>query len=84
MGSRDSKFATATGSSACRARVMCLGRCRCCWNGPERSTSTPDHTRILSLGERALRKLIGEDAAVAAALLFNASKMMCVRLIKAN
>jgi len=43
-----------------------------------------DHTRILSLSEGALRKMIAEDSTVAAKLLFNVSKMLCVRLIKAN
>jgi hypothetical protein len=43
-----------------------------------------DHTRILSLSEGALRKMIVEDATVAAKLLLNLSKMLCVRLIKAN
>ena len=43
-----------------------------------------DQTRILSLSEGALRKMIAEDATVAAKLLLNVSKMLCVRLIKAN
>ena len=43
-----------------------------------------DHTRILSLSEGALRKMIAEDSTVAAKLLFYVSKMLCVRLIKAN
>lgn len=43
-----------------------------------------DGTRILSLSEGALRKMIAEDATVAAKLLLNLSKMLCVRLIKAN
>ena len=43
-----------------------------------------DGTRILSLSEGALRKMIAEDATVAAKLLLNVSKMLCVRLIKAN
>jgi hypothetical protein len=43
-----------------------------------------DHTRILSLSEGALRKMIAEDPTVAAKLLLNVSKMLCVRLIKAN
>jgi len=43
-----------------------------------------DDTRILSLSEGALRKMIAEDATVAAKLLFNLSKMLCVRLIKAS
>jgi CRP-like cAMP-binding protein len=43
-----------------------------------------DHARILSLSEGALRKMIVEDATVAAKLLLNVSKMLCVRLIRAN
>jgi CRP-like cAMP-binding protein len=43
-----------------------------------------DHTQILSLSEGALSKMIAEDSMVAAKLLFNVSKMLCVRLIKAN
>ncbi len=43
-----------------------------------------DQARILSLSEGALRKMIAEDATVAAKLLLNVSKMLCVRLIKAN
>jgi hypothetical protein len=43
-----------------------------------------DGTRILSLSEGALRTMIAEDATVAAKLLFNLSKMLCVRLIRAS
>jgi hypothetical protein len=43
-----------------------------------------NETRILSLSEGALRKMIAEDATVAAKLLLNLSKMLCVRLIRAN
>ena len=43
-----------------------------------------DGTRILSLSEGALRKMIAEDATVAAKLLLNLSKMLCVRLIRAS
>ena len=43
-----------------------------------------DGTRILSLSEGALRKMIVEDATVAAKLLLNISKMLCVRLVRAN
>jgi len=43
-----------------------------------------DHTRILSLSEGALRKMIAEDPTVAAKLLLNLSRMLCVRLIKAD
>jgi len=41
-------------------------------------------TRILSLSERALRTMIAEDATVAAKLLLNLSKMLCVRLVRAS
>ena len=41
-----------------------------------------DGTRVLSLSEGALRKMIAEDATVAAKLLLNVSKMLCVRLIR--
>jgi CRP-like cAMP-binding protein/GNAT superfamily N-acetyltransferase len=41
-------------------------------------------TRVLSLSERALRVLIAEDAAVAAKLLLNLSRHLCLRLIKAS
>jgi hypothetical protein len=40
--------------------------------------------KILSLSEGALRKMIAEDATVAAKLLLNLSKMLCVRLIRAD
>jgi GNAT superfamily N-acetyltransferase len=43
-----------------------------------------DQVRVLSLSEGALRKMIAEDATVAAKLLLNVSKMLCVRLLKAN
>ena len=43
-----------------------------------------DDTRILSLSEGALRKMIAEDPTVAAKLLLNLSRMLCVRLIKAD
>ena len=43
-----------------------------------------DNTRILSLSEGALRKMIAEDPTVAAKLLLNLSKMLCVRLIRAT
>jgi hypothetical protein len=43
-----------------------------------------DHTRILSLSEGALRNMIAEDPTVAAKLLLNLSRMLCVRLIKAD
>jgi GNAT superfamily N-acetyltransferase len=43
-----------------------------------------DASRVLSLSEGALRKMIAEDPAVAAKVLLNLSKMLCVRLIKAT
>jgi hypothetical protein len=43
-----------------------------------------DRARVLSLSEGTLRKMIADDAVVAAKLLFNVSKMLCLRLIKAN
>jgi len=43
-----------------------------------------DGARVLSLSEGTLRKMIAEDPIVAAKLLFNVSKMLCVRLVKAN
>jgi hypothetical protein len=45
--------------------------------------ATPD-VRILSLSEGTLRKLMAEEPALASKLLFNISKMLCGRLIKAN
>jgi GNAT superfamily N-acetyltransferase len=43
-----------------------------------------DGTRILSLSEGALRRMITEDATIAAKLLLNLSKMLCVKLIRAH
>jgi hypothetical protein len=43
-----------------------------------------ENARILSLSEGSLRKMIADDATVAAKLLLNLSKMLCVRLIRAN
>jgi predicted GNAT family N-acyltransferase len=40
-----------------------------------------DAVRVLSLSEGTLRKMIAEDAIVAAKLLLNISRMLCVRLI---
>ena len=40
--------------------------------------------RVLSLSESTLLKMIADDPVVAAKLLLNISKMLCVRLIKAN
>ena len=41
-------------------------------------------THVLSLSEGALRAMIAEDASIAAKLLFNLSRMLCVRLIRAS
>jgi GNAT superfamily N-acetyltransferase len=43
-----------------------------------------DAVRVLSLSERALRTMISDDAVVAAKLLLNISKMLCVRLIQST
>ena len=43
-----------------------------------------DAVRVLSLSEGTLRKMIAEDAVVAAKLLLNISKMLCARLIKST
>jgi Cyclic nucleotide-binding domain/Acetyltransferase (GNAT) domain len=43
-----------------------------------------DSVRVLSLSERTIRKMVSEDSDVAAKLLFNVSKMLCVRLVKAS
>ena len=43
-----------------------------------------DSVRVLSLSESTLRKMVAEDPAVAAKLLFNISKMLCVRIVKAD
>jgi CRP-like cAMP-binding protein len=41
-------------------------------------------TRVLSLSEGALRSMIADDATIAAKLLLNLSRMLCVRLIRAS
>ena len=41
-------------------------------------------TRVLSLSEGALRRMIAEDAPMAAKLLLNLSKVLCVKLIRAS
>jgi CRP-like cAMP-binding protein len=41
-------------------------------------------TRILSLSEGALRRMIAEDATISAKLLLNLSKMLCVKLIRTH
>ncbi|HEV2311160.1 MAG TPA: cyclic nucleotide-binding domain-containing protein [Acidimicrobiia bacterium] len=43
-----------------------------------------DGTRVLSLSEGTLRKMIAEDSPVAAKLMLNTSKMLCMRLIRAD
>jgi len=43
-----------------------------------------DGVRVLSLSESTLRKMVAEDPGVAAKLLFNVSKMLCVRIVKAS
>jgi CRP-like cAMP-binding protein len=41
-----------------------------------------DGVRVLSLSESNLRELIASDAPIAAQLLLNVSKMLCIRLLK--
>jgi hypothetical protein len=41
-----------------------------------------DHSRILSLSEAKLRAMIKSDPAIAAQLLLNISKMLCLRILK--
>jgi CRP-like cAMP-binding protein len=43
-----------------------------------------DRTRVLSLSEGGLRKMIAEDAGLAAKLLLNLSRSLCARLIRAS
>ena len=43
-----------------------------------------DSVRVLSLSESTVRKMVAEDSDVAAKLLFNVSKMLCVRIVKAS
>ena len=43
-----------------------------------------DPVRVLSLSESTIRTMVAEDPAVAAKLLFNISKMLCVRIVKAS
>jgi CRP-like cAMP-binding protein len=43
-----------------------------------------DGTRVLSLSEGALRTMIADDAIIAAKLLLNLARMLCVRLIRAS
>ena len=41
-----------------------------------------DNTRVLSLSEKALRTMINQDSVVAAKVLLNISKMLCVKLLR--
>jgi CRP/FNR family transcriptional regulator len=41
-----------------------------------------DGVRILSLSEAKLRQMIKNDPAIAAQLLLNVSKMLCLRILK--
>lgn len=43
-----------------------------------------DHVRVLSLSEGALRTMIAEDPVVAAKLLLNLARILCVKLIRAH
>ena len=43
-----------------------------------------DSVRVLSLSESTIRKMVDADPGVAAKLLFNISKMLCVRIVKAS
>jgi predicted GNAT family N-acyltransferase len=43
-----------------------------------------DSVRVLSLSESTIRKMVSEDPGVAAKLLFNISKMLCVRIVRAS
>lgn len=43
-----------------------------------------DPTRVLSLSEGTVRRMIAEDPVVAAKLLLNLSKMLCYRLLRTN
>ena len=43
-----------------------------------------DSARVLSLSESTLRKMVTDDPVVAAKLLLNLAKMLCVRIIKAQ
>ena len=43
-----------------------------------------DGARVLSLSEHTLRTMIAEDSVVAAKLLMNVSKMLCLRLVKST
>ena len=43
-----------------------------------------DSVRVLSMSEHTIRAMVAEDPAVAAKLLFNISRMLCVRIVKAS
>jgi hypothetical protein len=43
-----------------------------------------ESVRVLSLSESTIRKMVTVDPGVAAKLLFNVSKMLCVRIVKAS
>ena len=43
-----------------------------------------DTVRVLSLSESTIRKMVSDDPGVAAKLLFNISKMLCVRIVRAS
>jgi hypothetical protein len=43
-----------------------------------------DSVRVLSLSESTIRRMITEDPSVAAKLLFNISRMLCVRVVKTS
>lgn len=43
-----------------------------------------DSVRVLSLSEGTIRKMVADDPAVAAKLLFNIARMLCVRIVRAG
>jgi CRP-like cAMP-binding protein len=43
-----------------------------------------ESVRVLSLSESTIRKMVSEDPGVAAKLLFNISRMLCVRIVRAS
>jgi hypothetical protein len=43
-----------------------------------------DSVRVLSLSESTIRAMVAEDPTVAAKLLFNIAKMLCVRIVKSS
>ena len=44
--------------------------------------ATRDDVRILSLSESLIREMIDDDATVAAQLMLNVAKMLCLRLLR--